>query len=255
MINPKMITDKYKTIYQELKTERGTLRGFLTEPENKKNIVVMLHGFTGHKNENGFLFKQIASSIASIDYASLRFDFMGSGDSDGDYIDMTFLTEVEDAKTIIDYAYELNGNKPIILLGFSMGGAVAGYVAKIKEEKIAKLILMAPAGCMDEHASRCFENAPKIDDNSADIGGFCIGKKYVESFNNIDLYCGVASFNRPVIIIHGGDDQAVPIEYGMKYNEQYSDSSFHKIDGASHCFTKVEYRNKVQELIIEFLNK
>ena len=41
--------------YQELNLDRGTLRGFLTEPkEPKKDLVVMFHGFTGHKNENGF---------------------------------------------------------------------------------------------------------------------------------------------------------------------------------------------------------
>ena len=163
-----MISGKYKTVYQELNTPRGVLRGFLTEPAEKKDLVVMLHGYTGHKNENGFLFKQIASRISEIGVASLRFDFMGSGDSDGDYVNMTFLGEVEDAKDIIDYAYELNGNKPIILLGFSMGGAVAGYVSKIKEEKIKKLVLMAPAGCMAEHAERAFIDVLTLKVRNAD---------------------------------------------------------------------------------------
>lgn len=250
-----MISGEYETIYQEIKTERGTLRGFFTKPNEVKDVVVMLHGYTGHKNENGFLFKQIASSLASIGVASLRFDFMGSGDSDGDYVDMTFLGEVEDAKDIIDYAYELNNKQQIILLGFSMGGAVAGYVSKIKEEKIKKLILMAPAGCMKEHAIRAFNVAPKVDENSADIGGFCIGRKYAEGFVGFDLYDGVPTFDRPVIIIHGGADQAVPLEFSKKYHDLYKDSSYHIIDGASHCFTKVEYRKQVQELIVNFVKE
>ena len=250
-----MITNNYKTVYQELNTPRGTLRGFLTEPSERKDLVVMLHGYTGHKNENGFLFKQIASRISELGVASLRFDFMGSGDSDGDYVDMTFLGEVEDAKDIIDYAYELNGNKPIILLGFSMGGAVAGYVSKIKEDKIKKLILMAPAGCMADHAERAFRVAPKVDENSADIGGFCIGRKYAEGFTGFDVYDGVKEFNRPVIIIHGGADQAVPLEFSKKYHDMYKDSSYHIIDNASHCFTKVEYRKQLQELIVNFLKE
>lgn len=250
-----MVTGQYKTIYQELNTSRGVLRGYLTDVENREDLVVMLHGFTGHKNENGFLFKQIASKIASINVASLRFDFLGSGDSDGDYVNMTFLGEVEDAKDIIDYAYEINGNKPIILLGFSMGGAVAGYVSKIKEDKIKKLILMAPAGCMAEHALRAFNNAPKVDENSADLGGFCIGKNYALGFAGFDVYDGVSEFDREVLIIHGGNDQAVPIEFGRKYNSMYKNSNFYEIENSSHCFTKVEYRKQVQDLIVNFLKE
>ena len=44
--------------YQEINTPRGTLRGLLTIPTGEiKNLVVMFHGYTGHKNENGYLFK------------------------------------------------------------------------------------------------------------------------------------------------------------------------------------------------------
>ena len=88
--------------YQEINTPRGTLRGLLTIPTGEiKNLVVMFHGYTGHKNENGYLFKQISLEIVKYGYASLRFDFMGSGDSDGEFKDMTFLTEIEDAKELL----------------------------------------------------------------------------------------------------------------------------------------------------------
>lgn len=249
---------EYTVKYQELKNERGTLRGFLTEPNGpRKELVVMFHGFTGHKNENGFMFKQFSKLFVEYGIASLRFDFMCSGDSDGEFEDMSFLTEIADGKQIIEYAYELNNNQPVVLLGFSMGGAVAGIVASEYKKYIKKLVLLAPAGCMDEHATVRYnvhkDNVPE--DFRVDLGGFCLGKALPLSFQNLTPYDGVEKFDNPVLICHGEEDAVVPIEYGRKYQSLYKDCEFHGIKGAPHCFTKVEYRKEIQGHIINFLTK
>ncbi len=242
-----------KIEYQELETKRGKLRGLLTTPDNEsKNIIVMFHGYTGHKNENGFLFKQITKRCVEIGYATIRFDFYGSGDSDGDYSEMTFLTEVEDGRQIIEYAYHLNNDKPIILLGFSMGGAIAGFLSYEYIDKIDKLILLSPAGCMAEHAAETFKTHQVLADN-VDLGGYYVNKAFLESFKGLDLYQNIEKFTKPVLIIHGEKDMSVPIEYGKKYANKYPHSIFHMINGSSHCYTKVEYRKEVQDYIVDFL--
>lgn len=245
-----------KIIYQELEVNGFILRGLLTKPENAfKNIVVMLHGYTGHKNENGYLFKQLSIELAQLGYASLRFDFMGSGDSDGTYEDMTFLTELEDARHIIEKALELNDQKPIILLGFSMGGAVASRVSLEYENKLEKLILMSPAGCMADHAKRTF-TVNHVDENgNVDLGGYYINKRFLESFDNIDMYQGIERFLKPVLIVHGGADQSVPIVYGKKYHELYPNSKFYEISDAPHCYTKVPFRKQVNEIVEDFIKE
>ncbi len=246
----------FSIIYQEIKTKEGTLRGFLTKPQSPtKDLVVMLHGYTGHKNENGFLFKQIAQKIALEGYASLRFDFLGSGDSDGDFVDMTFTSECNEARTMIDYAYKLNQNKPIILLGFSMGGAIAGYLSYEQSDKIKKLILMSPAGCMDMHAKNTFTQNLVDEAGNVDLGGYFLNKKFMESFEGINLYQNIEKFNKPVLIIHGSCDLSIPIEYGKKYHELYPNSEFCEIVGAPHCYTKVNYRKEIQRQIIKFLRE
>ena len=242
-----------KIEYQELATKRGALRGLLTMPDSEsKNIIVMFHGYTGHKNENGFLLKQITKRCVEIGYATIRFDFYGSGDSDGDFSDMTFLTEVEDGRQIIEYAYHLNNDKPIILLGFSMGGAVAGFLSYEYQEKIDKLILLSPAGCMDILANNTFKLYGN-ETTKVDLGGYYVSKAFVDSFNGIDLYNNVDKFIKPVLIIHGEKDMSVPIEYGKKYANKYPHSIFHMINGSPHCYTKVEYRKEVQDYIVDFL--
>lgn len=244
-----------KIMYQEITTRRGVLRGLYTTPNQQStNTVVMFHGYTGHKNENGFLFKQITQRCVDVNFSTLRFDFYGSGDSDGEFSDMTFLTELEDGRNIIDYAYQLNNNKPIILLGFSMGGAVAGALSYEFQDKIEKLILLSPAGCMDMLANNTFKLvAPSVD--KVDLGGYYVSKAFLESFNGLNLYNNVDKFIKPVLVVHGEKDMSVPIEYGKKYADTYPNSEFHMICGSPHCYTKVEYRKEVQDHIISFLTK
>ena len=50
-------------IQKSLKVKNYILRGLFSKPDDSyDNIVVMFHGFTGHKNENGYLFKQLTET-------------------------------------------------------------------------------------------------------------------------------------------------------------------------------------------------
>ncbi|WP_027480467.1 alpha/beta hydrolase, partial [Deinococcus pimensis] len=94
-------------------------------------LVVMLHGYTGHKSETHRLFTLTARHLARLGVGALRFDFRGSGDSDGDFSAMTVSREVEDALAGVEYARARPGVDParVMLMGFSMGGMVAALAA------------------------------------------------------------------------------------------------------------------------------
>ena len=64
-------------IQKSLKVKNYILRGLFSKPDDSyDNIVVMFHGFTGHKNENGYLFKQLTETLVASNFATLRYDFM-----------------------------------------------------------------------------------------------------------------------------------------------------------------------------------
>ena len=91
----------------EIESRNLTLRGMLHIPDNapgKVPVVCIFHGFTGTKVEPHFIFVKLSRRLEKTGIASLRFDFGGSGESDGDFEDMTILTELDDAKAILDYA-------------------------------------------------------------------------------------------------------------------------------------------------------
>ena len=66
-----------------------------------KSLVILCHGFTGTKVESGRLFVQTARALQKTDINALRFDFMGSGDSSGDFNDMSPNSQVRDALEVL----------------------------------------------------------------------------------------------------------------------------------------------------------
>ena len=75
--------------------------------QNKVPAVIMLHGFSVDRNELLFSHKILADKLCEQGIASFRFDFMGSGESDGEFKNASVLTEVMDAETILDYVVKL----------------------------------------------------------------------------------------------------------------------------------------------------
>src|SRR5690606_36670830 len=111
----------------------GTLRGMLHRPDgvDPTPAVILLHGLTGQHIESHRLFVQVARALADARFAALRFDFYGSGDSDGDYEEFTLDTELADACAGFDWLSTQSGIDPnrIGVVGLSLGGAIAALLA------------------------------------------------------------------------------------------------------------------------------
>ncbi|MBS5853379.1 MAG: alpha/beta hydrolase [Bacilli bacterium] len=245
-----------KIEFCELISNGYTLRGLFSKPESEfTDLVVMLHGFTGHKNENGYLFKQLTQTLTDNKIATLRYDFMGSGESDGNFEDFTFFTELEDARNIIKEAFILNNNRKIILLGFSMGGAVASRISLEMKDYITKLILLSPAGNIAKLIHSRFENHLIDENGNIDMGGYYMNIKMDKTLEGYDMYKDIETFELPVLIIQGKADQSVPPMYSKKYDELYPNSEYVLINGSEHCYTKVMYRKILNEKVMEFINK
>lgn len=134
--------------------EGSHIVGTLQTPEGgAAPVVLMLHGFTGTRDElliegtEEGVFARTARHLEEAGYASLRIDFRGSGDSDGDWADTTFSGQVADALEAIDWlkgSDEVDAER-LAVLGWSQGGLVAAHVAAAAPEDVDALILWAPA--------------------------------------------------------------------------------------------------------------
>ena len=113
--------------------------GTLNTPDgvSKPPVVLLLHGFTGSRNELEIpavkegIFSRAAKAWADKGMASLRIDFRGNGQSEGEFEDMTMEGLMADAEAALDYlAASPDVDKDrMAIVGWSMGGAVAASVA------------------------------------------------------------------------------------------------------------------------------
>lgn len=226
--------------------------------QKKSPAVILLHGFTGSKLEPHRFFLKISRALESHGIASFRFDFLGSGESDGDFEDMTVLNELAEAETILQYvrSHPNIDQEKVIVLGFSMGGLVASLLAGDNPDQIEKLILIAPAGNMAEKAKVMERKSAYIkEENAFDIGGNLIGKDFIAELKSIDVWERAKSFEKDVLIIHGSSDEAVSIKESRNYQEKcyQGKAELRIVTEADHTFNSYHWEKEVIESICNFV--
>ncbi|MCY4009321.1 MAG: alpha/beta fold hydrolase [Anaerolineaceae bacterium] len=128
----------------------GTLA--MPDGEGPFPIVLLLHGFTGQRHElpvvgtEEFMYGRTARHLGERGYASLRIDFLGSGESDGAWEDTTFSGQIADALVALEYASGLDGvdGERIGIIGLSQGGLVASGTAAAAADQVDTVILWSP---------------------------------------------------------------------------------------------------------------
>lgn len=133
--------------------EGMNLIGTLVTPKGirKPPVVITLNGFAEDRfykeipNTGGeYFYPRLSRILAEQGIATLRVDYRGSGDSDGDYTMTTFSTQISDALAAVEHiCSKLRRTvdwKNIGMLGFSQGGLVTS-VASSMDERIDSIVL------------------------------------------------------------------------------------------------------------------
>lgn len=245
----------------EIKNKIGqTLRGYIHIPANvegKIPAVAIFHGFTGNRMEPHFIFVKLSRELEMAGIASVRFDFSGSGESDGEFYDMTVTREIDDARCILEYLFSLDfvDTSKVSIVGLSLGGAISSYIAGEYRDRLYKVILWAPAGNMKDIAKNAVENNPTIQEKGyIDLGGLLLSQDFYYDLQKYDFFEAIKKYPRDVLIIHGTNDTTVPIDVGRKYKEILANrANLIEVDGADHTFNKYEWKRFVIDKTVEFL--
>ncbi|SNX54847.1 alpha/beta hydrolase [Thermoanaerobacterium sp. RBIITD] len=242
-----------------------TLRGMMHIPNNangKVPMVAIFHGFTGNKVESHFIFVKLSRKLEEADIGSVRFDFFGSGESDGDFSEMTFSGELEDARHIVEFvksepSTDLNN---IGILGLSMGGAIAGIIANEFKDIVKSLVLWAPAFNMrDIVLLQAQGEAGEIlkKQGFVDIGGHAISKDFVDDIASIDIYKRSKGYDKDVLIVHGTNDESVPYHVSDKILETIYTNNAKRITikESDHTFTRLDWEKIAIDESVNFLKE
>jgi len=225
--------------------------------------VVLFHGFTGNKIEPHRLFVKIGRKLASNGINVFRFDFYGSGDSEGEFIEMTFSGEVEDALTAVDFMRGQAYIDPsrVGILGLSMGGAIASYVAGIRND-IKSVVLLSSVADLTPLAERVKIQYPEErlkSDGFVDYSGWQLGIKFIEELPNIKPVERIKNFNGPVLIIHGSKDELVPVDSAHSYYNALKGRDVETrliiIEDADHTYNSVIWERQVLDYVSDWFCK
>lgn len=229
------------------------LFGVLHLPErNPAPAVALCHGFTGHKAEAHRLFVHAARAFAQAGVVALRFDFRGSGDSAGEFRDMTISREIEDASAALDFLQERAEVDPgrLGVLGLSMGGCVAACLAG-QDPRVRALALWAPAAHPEriaEHIAPGFGPGPVMD-----MDGWDLGRAFLEDAAALRPLEAAGRYVGPSIVVHGSEDAAVPPSDASDYRVALGGTcQLHFISGADHVFSSLPWKAQAIQLTRDF---
>ena len=140
------------------KTSRGQdLVGVLhrAEGEGAHPCVIVCHGFAGTKIGGSRRFVEFGRYASKRDVSVFRFDFAGSGDSDGDLVDLTLENELDDLQSAISTVLDIPGidSSRVSLLGHCMG-AVTIIRGAARDTRIQKSVAWAPFADLEGTMSR-----------------------------------------------------------------------------------------------------
>jgi dipeptidyl aminopeptidase/acylaminoacyl peptidase len=242
--------------------EGQRLYGFLHVPDGAgpHPAVALLHGFGGNHIEPHALFPKAARALAGAGVAALRFDFRGSGDSEGEFRDASIESEVSDTEAGLRWLAEqpeVDGTR-LGLVGLSLGGMIAACAAG-RNPAVRALVLWAPVAHLGElfEAGATAERTREIATQGVtDLGGLEVGAALVGQAMEIDPVAGLAGYAEPALIAHGTADAVVPTEHGRRYKAALGErAELELFEGADHVFSSVAWERRLIGLTVGWLRE
>jgi putative redox protein len=215
------------------------------------------HCFTCNKNLRAI--GRIASTLAHHGIATLRFDFTGLGESGGEFPETNFTSSVADfirAARFLGDRYE----SPELLIGHSLGGAVALAAAGEIESVRAVVTIAAPATPrhIERHIVDDLDTIEAEGEAEVMLAGrsFTIRKQLLADVESVRLGEAIAGLGRPLLVVHSPSDNIVGVDNAAEILAQARHpKSFLSLDGANHLISVDADARYVAEVIAAWANR
>lgn len=232
---------------QELhfQNERGDqLAALLDLPADDEPIAYALfaHCFTCSKNLKAV--GHISRALTQAGFGVLRFDFTGLGESEGEFAETHFASNVSDLVAAARFL-EARFEAPRVLIGHSLGGAAVLTASADIRSSAAVVTIGAP--CSPDHIRHLFEEDLERIQSEGEAHvrlagrGFTIRKSFLDDLEAHNTKEAIAGLDKALLILHAPLDQTVGIENAAHIFEHAKHpKSFISLDTADHFLTKPE---------------
>lgn len=248
----------------EFRNRRGKiLRGMLHLPSSRRAqrvpAVIFFHGFTGDRHGSHWIFIKCARALMRRGIASLRFDFYGSGESEGEFRRMRLANEIKDALDAAKFFRKQKDIDPLRvgICGLSMGGAVASCTARRAQAKA--IVLWSAVGDTRILLKLAGTRARGVPGQRGayEYEAREIGPGFIRNVVKVNPSRELARFGGPTLIIHGDRDEIVPHSHAGLLFEACPAKIKRKvlIAGADHTYTSIAWEREVIGLTAKWFKR
>jgi putative redox protein len=205
-------------------------------PVEPSGYAIFSHCFTCTKDLKAIV--RISRRLAERGICILRFDFMGLGDSEGDFSHTTFADNRSDLLAAANFmAAEIGA--PDMLIGHSLGGAASIAVAPLIDSLRCVVNVASPAHTrhLARHLVSEAQSIETAGDGRVTIGGrtYTIRKPMVEELFHWKHEEAISQLKLPLLIMFSPDDETLPFQHGIDmFRLAGGPVSFVTLDGADH---------------------
>lgn len=235
-----------------------TLSGRLELPVVKiRAYAIFAHCFTCSKSSVAAT--RISRYLSDRGIAVLRFDFTGLGNSEGDFSNTNFSSNVEDlyqAALALENEYEA----PQIIIGHSFGGSAALKLSTKLESLKAVVTIGAPSDV--KHVANLFKDQRDIinceNEAVVNLAGreFKIKKQFIDDLESHDFLEELGHTKKAYLLMHTPTDEIVSVDHAAKiYSALKHPKSFISLCGADHLISKVDDAKFVAQMIASWLDR
>lgn len=274
-----------KKIELSFSHKEGSVDGIYLKAGDQKPLAIIINGHNGFYNYGMFPYLQQTLAAQGISSYSFNFSHGGiKGDADffedlKSYEKNCMRLEIEDVMCVLRNLSSQKFEAPssVFLLGHSLGGVPEIYAAaKASNENILinGLILLSTVKQLNFWPGEMMEEWKKnkvfYKKNNRTKQLLPQGEEFLNEILNSDTEWNVEKeikkLAMPILIVHGDEDEAIPVEHGEKLFEwiknQNELSSLEVIPGATHTFnTKHPFERpspqleKMLQIVASFIGK
>ncbi len=205
--------------------------------------ILFCHGF-GSDKEGSYVGR--CKTAVENGFNAVRFDFRGNGESDGDFIEQTLSSKIEDLKAVVEHF----SPESYVFFGSSFGGKVAFHASlEFEPEAVVGRAPVTYNSIMEKYRS--------VVDNKGEFThheGATIDQRFFDDFDTYSFDDVAETLSIPVAIFHGGADTTVHIENTWDAADALqTDVVVQKLEGEKHRFSE-EAEQKMQEMMFDWLS-